>query len=199
MKLALELFKYPSVIKDNLEEVYIQSDISDHLEGSQWYPLASSFCQTIAEKYSKPYIQICGITAALSPLKEWGENKKLVEQYLNGVHKHTSLQINKAHAICRTESHDEILKILNGPKISNFFGNIYNPKDERYCTIDRHMIASCTTLPIETVTSVQYEKLKKVILEFSYSKNYLPSQIQGILWLTWKRIKPKWYDIKDKN
>ena len=189
-----ELLQYPNVIRDNIEEVYIQAGVDEHLESSQWYPLAHSFCLDLANKYNRSHIQVSGICSALSPQKSWPENQRITEDYLKGRNKHNKVQIGKCKEIVKTNSFEEIMSILNGEKTKSFFANIYNPKDSTYITIDRHILAICLGEKCTDVTVRQYHLLKDIIVDYAKEKNVHPVDFQSLLWVTWRKIKNYKYE-----
>lgn len=192
----VELLKSNSLLEDNIDEIYEQTTMEDVQKGSHWYSEALYFCKDQSEKYNKPIIQVAGITSSLSPRKEWNINKKLVINYLSNKHVgHTQVQVNKCDLICKTTNFLTIQGILKGPKTRNFFGNIMYPNDPYFLTIDSHMIRVITGLDTDKITPAQYRTIKTRFSNKANSLGHIPSVLQGILWITHKRIKPRSYKI----
>jgi hypothetical protein len=164
-----------------IKEVLNQA-LSQELEGGlKWYQEAHEYCKELSEEFGISLSKVCGIVSALSPLKEWGLNKRIAKQYLEGKRNvHTKLQITKCDLIMQGKNIDVV---LGGLKTINFYHNLLNPKDRRYCTIDTHIM---WMYPYPNLTPKRYQKIKKDFIDYS---ELIPNQVQAQAWLTIKRIK----------
>lgn len=162
---------------------------------SDWYLEANKLANTMAIDFELATIQTAGIIAALSPLKSWEHNKQIARQFLNkGVAKHTKAMMAKAEQIKLANTEEEILKILNGNKISSFFVNIAFPERECSVTIDRHAISVAlgrTLLEHEGrgITKVQYEFFVSCYKDASKLANVRPNMMQSVTWEKWRILK----------
>ena len=179
-------------VKNNILKVYKQSTA---IEQRDWYQQANDFCHYLSDKHLVPVDKVIGIVAALSPRKEWSLNKRLAEQViLTGECGQMKVFVAKANDIHKsTGNEDDILSILNGPKIKSFYMNIKYPGAYEDVTIDRHAIAVAighTATDIElSLSEKQYEFFSDC---YSYTADKLglkPLLLQSITWETWKRIK----------
>jgi hypothetical protein len=188
---------------DNIEEVLIQIPSSVYKEAKEWYPKANKIALDFSSKYGKPIEVTSALIACLSPQKEWFHNLELTEDFLkvNGKRvRHTRQQHKKAKSIYFFhEDYKDVLSFieqtLGGPKTQNFFRNILDPTDPKYVTIDSHMAQLMSgNFDYVDPTLKQYNFLKDLLIDFSKSHNMIPSEMQSILWLTWRKIKKKNYE-----
>lgn len=184
-------FNYNSeLVQSNMEEVLDMSSFSIHNEAKEWYPKAGAIARSYSEKYYAKFRTVCALISVFSPQKAWHHNLILTENYLkNGKAGHTKTQVEKARMILNRTTED-MDSILGGSKTINFYHNIYNPKDDRYCTIDGHMIQLMTgQMDNLHLTSKQYNFLKGELIVFAKKNSMLPSTAQATLWLVWKQNK----------
>jgi hypothetical protein len=192
-------FNYNSgLVQSNMEEVLDMSTFSIYKQGREWYPKAHEKATDFGKKYNREVDIVCGLISVFSPQKSWGHNLKLTEQYLKeGRAGHTSTQLGKGKLISNYTNnytidgrHSFIERMLGGNKTINFFYNILNPKDDRYCTIDGHMIQLMTgQMDNLHLTSKQYNFLKGELIVFAKRYKRVPSEMQAILWIIWKQNK----------
>lgn len=187
-----QLYNEQFVLK-NIELVYKQCTSNDLNSGKTWYENAKSFSVYLSKKYDVTELQSAGVIAALSPMKSWDMNTKIAEEFIetNGAtNVHTSLQTSKAKVILhKPVIPKEVELVLGGLKTTNFFHNIYDPKNDEAVTIDRHHLNVCYGKDVTTCTNKQYEFLKKNTIIFAKRVNMIPSELQATLWVCWKRIK----------
>lgn len=186
------------VIQDNLEEMWSAISLSSFLEGKEWYWIANSIAQDIADTYNVPIEVICGVMASMSPQKSWEENIKLCKRYIEDPHNfkgHVRKMVGKAHIISMwwqgyKDRKGFIERILNGPKIVSFFNNMLNPYDNSYITIDTHHLSICLgDSKINTCTPKQYEFLRQETLKFAKKQNLIGNEVQAILWTHYRKNK----------
>jgi hypothetical protein len=157
-------------------------------EGQEWYAEASMYARLLAEKYTVDYYKVCGILAALSPLKEWGLNKRMADQYLaTGYTGHTSRQLLKCKWVMQSTLPEQVDNYLYGLKTVNFYHNILNPKDKEWVTIDRHIITALGDF--ETITPKRYNLIKQDIINVANENGFIPCELQAIIWLYEKNRK----------
>lgn len=166
-----------------------------------WYLIANSFAKDLSVKYrneldincpTKAVNKVCGIIAALSPLKSWNENKLIAEIYLNTARaKHIKAFEQKCHDIMDSSgSIEEIVDILNGQKIVSFFLNIVNPKGVNEVTIDRHAVSIAVGEKLSNkdlvITKNQYLFFVNCYKIASYKRGILPLEMQSATWVEWR-------------
>jgi thermostable 8-oxoguanine DNA glycosylase len=96
------------------------------------------------------------------------------------------------------ESEGEVLRILNGNKISSFYLNLLHPNKETRVTIDRHAIACMTqkvddVKPLEdgqySMTDKQYVSFEQVFKDVSDELNLCAHQVQAITWVSYRKLR----------
>ncbi len=167
---------------------------------NEWYEEAHILAQNLAYKYlgsnqGASLAKVCGIIAALSPLKSWDENKKIAESFLrDGRAKHTKMMSDKAKAILNGSGEiDEISEILNGLKITSFFLNILDPFSSAAVTIDRHAVSIAIGKKVTgdklKMTGNQYEFFANCYRIAGAKLNLRPLTVQSTTWTTWRELK----------
>lgn len=195
------MFTYNSeVVKDNIAEIWDQHTSSDYNQGKQWYREANQFCSELAEKFQTTPVKTAGVLSALSPLKEWGLNKRITEDFfevaqtapLSGWKRasHYFTQKRKAQLIFMASNPTtaQIDGVLGGLKTINFFNCINNPSSSDHVCIDRHMIR-VAGVDNRSLTEKQYLFLQKEYLNFANKVGMIPCHAQAILWVAYKRVK----------
>lgn len=198
---------YTKTTVDNILRVYDEAN-----DKSDWYQDAHDFANKQAGKYvydggrtnslSEARAKVCGIIAALSPLKSWQENKNITISFLrDGKGKHTKLFKDKAQAILDSNGDvDEIATILNGNKITSFFLNILNPQTSQAVTVDRHAISVALNKNVTgdySMTVNQYEFFQNCYRTAASKRGIRPLQMQAVTWVQWRIAKKETTDLTD--
>lgn len=190
-----------SFIESNIEEVFVQSTSSDLIEAGKWYNNARMYAEELSKEFNVPFIKCCALISVLSPQKEWSQNLQLTKDFLTsgGMKcKHYSGQVKKAILIYNYGNKElGIDEIIGGRKTVNFFHNIHFPTNPLWVTLDGHMLQVCTgKMEIKDVTDKQYDFLANILKNQAKMHNFVPSEFQALLWLTWKRIKSRYNELK---
>ena len=162
------------------------------MEDALWYVKANRYCRSLSEKYNVSTIQVAGIVAALSPLKNWDINKQIADDFLRtGTAGHIKFQLSKCHRIMQTTNLTEICEILNGNKIVSFFLNIVDPGADEQVTIDSHAVGIAVNKYLGSVqiTKNQYEFFANCYRIAARELEVLPLELQAITWVTWRKLK----------
>lgn len=178
----------------NIIDVY---NTSDKFISNDWYQQAHNFALGLARRHKVDLATVCGIIAALSPLKRWDENKILAEAVLKGAKSgHTKLFINKALHIKQYSNGDveAIASQLGGNKIISFFLNILNPQQTEAVTIDRHALSvilgrNTTDGEYRGMTLKQYDFFVNAYRVAGAKLNISPVKLQAITWQGWREAK----------
>lgn len=188
-----KLYKSPEIVVGNMQRVHAQCTVNDLINGKDWYQRANLFCLLLSDQYGISEMKVAGVIAALSPQKEWTHNKALAEEFIRTkgrVSRHTSMQSSKARRILSLAKDSKDVEVyLGGLKTINFFNNIYNPNSRDHVTIDRHHIYLSVGRDAQACTPKQYEFLKQNTIRFANELDMIPSELQSILWVCWKRLK----------
>lgn len=164
----------------------LQQALPNELDsGKVWYSEAHAYAVSLSEEFGIELSKVCGVIASLSPLKEWGLNKRITKQFLQGKRNvHTKLQVRKAEWILEGK---DIETCLGGLKTINFYRNILNPIDKSWVTIDSHMHWMYKEYP--SLTPKKYNLIKSDFINYANQTNQIGCQVQACAWLVIKRIK----------
>jgi len=192
----------------NIKKVFRLATQREIVDGQIWYTRARKECQAVADQFGMPLHIVVGVVSALSPNNKWERNVvnavSLCDAFCNGdavesvkVSTYNTMR-DKAWRILESNGdEDEVLTILNGPKIKSFFKCIMG-YDE--CCIDGHArniaynerigltSAALNISPKEYVTlgDVYRKAAKQLTIEEGY--NLKPYEVQAITWVAWRRI-----------
>ena len=182
--------------------VFEQATEGELNHGLTWYNEAKQECQVMADKYQLPLRIVVGVVAALSPTNRWSRNlidaSNMLKVYTDGGYVESTSPCtyktmrDKAWSILQTNPHsdDDVLFILKGPKISDFFACIMG---HDVCVIDGHAwcIANNDRRTMQEVPNIG--KKLRCDIQAAYSeagkeKGLTAFQMQATTWVTWKRI-----------
>lgn len=191
---------------NNLKSLYNLATPDEIFQGKYWYSNANykAFGIGTANNYSTA--KVCGVIAALSPGLKWEKNVPNAEALIKMFS--ASLEIDSAFGLSvygkdpikkawRILQGEPILDVLSGPKVTNFFKNLSNPSDPSSITIDGHIKLAClgTRLgnhdsgPVSTtVRTSEYPHYAAVVTKLAFELGFLPSKLQAILWITFRRL-----------
>jgi len=187
-------------VVNNILSTYQKRTEADEFD---WYREANEYAQYLARHTGATLIQCCGVIAAFSPLKTWEQNKIIAFSFLRTRSgKHTKAFKDKARAILKASTPEEICDILNGRKITAFFLNIFYPDRSDVLTIDRHAIAIALGRNAkdneQNITAAQYAFFMECYTIAAARAEIPPIQMQAITWETWRRLKrPQGSDFDD--
>ena len=192
---------------NNLEKLLSLASEDDF---SYWYKDAFKYAVSISQKLPftlcENISKSCGIIAALSPQKSWELNQDCAESFIaTGNARNTRILTEKAIRIFNSDgTDDEILKILNGQKITSFYSNIRHPESSQVVTIDRHALSCCymkwsTDDFYRDMTKNQYDWFESAFQEAANKLDIQPSKLQSITWLVWRKIKSNYPKIDKKG
>lgn len=181
-------------IKKNILAVWNQCSENDKYD---WYAEAHSFAKSLTSP-GLSLVQSCGIVAALSPMKQWNENKRIAallakENIDSGIHTSTCTQKALRIKFCASEgqiNEQMVLDILNGEKIKSFFINILHPEKVEHVTIDRHAYSIAVGRKMTDrdmkLTKKQYTYYADIYRELAKELGVSPSLLQSATWVRWR-------------
>jgi hypothetical protein len=181
-------------VRNNILKLW---DLTEPKERFDWYDDALHFATMNApENNFKSVARVCGVIAALSPLKTWEQNKKITITLLQtGDCGQMKQFVSKANRIIESDgSDDAILSILNGRKISAFYLNIRYPHKANNVTIDRHALSIAlgkrtTDADYAGMTAKQYEFFVQCYILAGMKVNVSPLLMQSATWVRFRKIK----------
>ncbi len=190
----------------NILKVYAQATDSDIDMGLHWYQQVNDAAKAIAGRCTTATtVEVIGVIAALSPGLSWGLNVLQAEQLIKAHEQGTELPLvgsyghkNVDKAI-RILNHEWPLDVLGGNKVRAFFYNILFPTGDAHVTIDRHAKALTINAPatrrgfasdnvLSAVKKSEYDYIAWHYEVIARRLRLIPSQLQAICWITWKRI-----------
>ena len=183
------------------------------VSGQQWYKNANEIASRLASTNNITTTKAAGVIAALSPNNKWERNchdaENLIQAFIHGEEDDArevsvctySAMKEKAIKILSITDYEEdyyskVIEILNGPKIIEFFNCIMQKKD---VCIDGHAYSiwfgeRMTMKQVPNIGKRLRERIKSDYLDATnwineeMETNYLPSDIQAIVWVCHKRI-----------
>lgn len=188
--------------KQNLETILMRSLPEEVTQAKSWYKDARLFCFKIATQHRISFRKTCAIMAALSPRNKWERNKQDTETLIKWMLGHDVTpsfatygnMVNKAVKIFQSETDGkkEMLKLLNGPKISNFFLNIYDA-ESNCVTVDTwiHLAASGEYLPTKerkALNQKEFNEISDSVKELAIEHEMTAPEMQALIWVTFKRL-----------
>ena len=189
----------------NVLAVYQLANTADIAQGATWYHVANTIAGRLARKYDISERQAVGVIAALSPRNKWERNtadaENLIRVFTSDPESVDSVKVctfgrNKAKAIEILRLSDpvreeQVLGILSGPKMQEFYGCIIGVHDEvcidghAYCVWagDRISLAN-----VPKIGAKLREKIKVAYCRAAQEVDVTPAQMQAITWCAWRRI-----------
>jgi hypothetical protein len=132
-------------IEENILAIIATADtalIDEAQRQSAWYIEVNAFAVGIANGYGISVAQACGIIAAYSSNTTWKGNQTIVKRVMESGAYGLPDAVKKTNLILAMDpDHDiyDVMRILNGPKISRFALNIFDPYSDEV-TVDRWMV-----------------------------------------------------------
>jgi len=164
--------------------------------GADWYKDAHEIASALAAKNGVTVAIAAGVLAAVSPLQSWGANVNLASRILAAgglTAGYLSVGLGKADRILAGE---DILTVLNGDKIQNFFLGILTAGEQGVC-IDRHAwsLAVNHRYSEGNIPSLKGKRYGAAVAAYTraaaiLSKEYgtplTPAQVQAVTWTLWR-------------
>lgn len=188
--------------KENLRSVLFHSSPNEIDQAKTWYRDARLFCFQVSKQYGVSFRKTCAIMAALSPRNKWDRNKQDTETLIKWMLGHDvspsfatyGNMVDKAVKIFESDidTKKEMLKLLNGPKISNFFLNIYDA-ESNCVTVDTwiHLAASGEYLPTKErkiLKQKEFNEISDTVKELAIEYEMNAPEMQALIWVTFKRL-----------
>ena len=191
----------------HIQAILDLASVADQVEGLNWYQNANTATYRLIDQYEEiNFYQAAGVIAALSPRNWWHRNlidaENLIAAFLGGGLEAASkvkcctFNANKKKAIeilnlpLGSNGIDEILEVLKGPKVSEFFACILGQDD---ICIDGHAYAiwfgDRVTVSKTPKIGVKLRQQIKADYQAVAKKNNLNGfQVQAITWLSYRRL-----------
>ena len=190
----------------SITAVFNLASQSDKNQGLNWYARALTFADNLGEVYDINYATIVGVIAALSPRNRWERNmqdaESMVKVAANGGTYDDLMQLKvctfktgkqKAAAILANNvtDRDELLAILKGPKLCEFFNCIMGDVDD--VCIDGHAYSIWVgdRITLANVPSIGKKLRQSIKADYQQAAKNLglkSHELQAITWVCWKRL-----------
>jgi len=157
-KLSKKMMKNPEAsmtafvhhLKDNLKHLYEQTAPAEREANRQWYDGANKFTKEIADEFDLDHRQMAGVTASLSPQKDWDMNvslaKRVADIYTKQQDTKTSPEmiVKGKEIVAKTKGNNTLRGIIDTLKNKTFseltdpldraawlrlYDETYNPRD----------------------------------------------------------------------
>ena len=190
----------------NIIAVYNLASVADIEQGQSWYARALEFADRLHLEYNIETSTIVGVIASLSPRNRWERNmqdaESMVKVYANGGNYQDLMKLkvctfktgkDKAARILTDKVTDraELLAILKGPKLCEFFNCILGDSDD--VCIDGHAYSVWVgdRITLANVPSIGVKLRRNIKADYKEAAAILgvqPHIVQAITWVTWKRL-----------
>lgn len=182
---------------------YYQATEGDIFDGTTWYWNAKAIAQRISDSTDISLYQVAGVIAALSPNNKWQRNvtdAELVctlfkaggaDAALNAKVCTYKPNLRKAILILDSaECKDDVVSILNGPKVIEFYNCILGEDD---VCIDGHAFSiwvgeRMTMKQVPNIGKKLRAQIKADYIEAANTVGIKPFEMQAITWTVWRRI-----------
>ena len=190
----------------SITAVYNLASQTDKNQGLNWYARALTFAVQLSDQYNIETSTIVGVIASLSPRNRWERNmqdaESMVKIAANGGDFNDLMQLKvctfrtgkeKAAAILANKISDraELLAILKGPKLCEFFNCILGDCDD--VCIDGHAYSIWVgdRITLANVPSIGKKLRQSIKADYQQAAKNLglkSHELQAITWVCWKRI-----------
>jgi hypothetical protein len=191
--------------QNKIQAILDLASVAEQVEGLNWYKNALEVAEQLGESYDLGgRLKAIGVLAALSPRNRWERNiqdaEQLIDAYTAGGPQEAALikvctfGANKKKAISilelRHASETDILAILSGPKVQEFYRCIFGLDD---VCIDGHAYCiwnGCRTglADVPNIGVKLRRQIKEDYRAVAERNNLTGFQVQAITWLTYRRL-----------
>lgn len=190
-------------LRENILRTYLLSTATERAEGRSWYHAAHTFATGLGRKYEVTRDQAIGVIAALSPGLRWERNMLLAEQLIrtgDAAHPYGNGTGNGPLVQARRVLAGEPFLDVCGPKAYKtraFYDCIQQPySGDGPVVVDRHALSLAVGVKLgESETKAlgrvgAYQRIAAAYRAVAETQALLPSQLQAITWVTWRRLRP---------
>lgn len=185
----------------NIINIYLAATDDEKADGVKWYRVALREATKIGKEFGVSKHTVVGVIAALSPNLGWTVNvrnaRDMVQCFTGGGSIDdvtvSSYPLNKQKAWRMLEEKvvrkDKLMKILNGPKTTAFFANIFGID---VVTVDGHAKnihdGERRVLKNNNVGVKEYREIAKAYHEAADTVGIKGYEMQAITWVAWRRM-----------
>lgn len=185
-------------VVNRIVKTFLMASDSDRYD---WYLDAHNYAKYLASTFGVSVIVASGVIAALSPVKQWEQNKKVAYTFIKSGGTsggHIKQFLEKARLILQmAETEEDVVTILSGRKIVSFFLNILHPNDPSRVTIDRHALTVatgivCTDEFYRGMTKSQYDFFVHCYQVAASKLKVSALLVQSATWVYYRNNKKDW-------
>lgn len=184
----------------NLRKFFGRADPTDLAEGVKVYERYHELMRGFADMYGFSLSGVIAAFVSLSPNSDYYGNLRSLASVLQGLRDgvpHDQITVStynhcKHRAIAYLLGHAEFLTNTTGPKIKSFYHNVLNPWDQRWVTIDGHMVNIWldTNKPMKEslISKRTYVEIADAVKHLAFQQFMIPCQYQAVCWFARKRL-----------
>ena len=179
-------------MESNVDRILARYDAAtdaERADGANWYPIAHSLAEELADSKRTLY-HTAGVIAALSPQVQWPVNARSAAAMVRaarsrkGQPKVSGYPANRAKAWAMARG-SAPHSVLGGDKVISFFANILGDHDA--VTIDVWAYRAATGKDGNQPDGKRYAALADDYRTAAAARGVVPSTLQAVVWLQVKR------------
>lgn len=187
----------------HITAVYNLANVADKANGMKWYPEAKRIATLLSAQYRLPVAVCAGVIAALSPRNKWERNladaENLIRVFCADPDSVDTVKVctfgsNKAKAIQilqGIDSVEQVLTILSGPKLQEFFSCIMGIGNE--VCIDGHAYSiwvgdRITLANVPAIGAKLRRTIKADYRAAAVELGISAAECQAVTWCAWRRL-----------
>lgn len=188
-------------IIENFKRVFNQSTSYEKELAKNSYYNYNTLTTYIAKELGFPSYVGPAVFSALSPNSTYFGNLQDVRILLEAKRAGKDISEFKVHTYGNNkrkawriaDCQDDPLNLIVAKKTRNFYLNCLNPSDPYPVTCDGHVYNASRYIKENLVglrgfSDRRYEELAEGIRILAKELNILPNQLQGVIWVTWRRL-----------
>lgn len=184
---------------DNLKRTLALATPADHAAGLQSFLKYNRLVTALAAKTGYTPRVAAAVFAALSPNNDYHGNLRDAHTLMTAAREgkpidsfSVSTYGNNKRKAWRIVHGEDPLELIVAKKTRSFFLNIDDPNDTQPVTIDGHMV-NIWRGKRENLVGLRwrnrdYDAIAHDVRLLAFEHQVVPCQMQGILWLTWRRV-----------
>jgi len=193
--------------QDNLRKMFEAADEDDLREGLMAYHRYNRLMVRLSDQYSFPLDRVVAGFVSLSPNNDYFGNLRSLISVMDGIRNDVPLNeiTVSTYKHCRDRAFNYLvgarvfLDKTKGPKITSFYHNVLSPLDNRWVTVDGHVVATWRGKNLTMKEAIirnkkEYVEIADAIKRLAFAAFLSPNQYQATIWFARKRIFNVKYD-----
>lgn len=178
----------------------LRANADDIAEGQRAYGRYHRIMRHLACQYDFHLSKVVAVFVSLSPNTDYISNLRSTVSVLAGVRRGLPperIQVSTyRHCLWRAYEYvtgaADFLECTKGPKVRAFYHNVLDPHDQRFVTVDGHMVCiwrgQDLTMREALVRGTEFEDITQATKALAFRWHMVPCQMQAVLWHTRKRL-----------